>query len=342
LLAALGNRQLDILELQAQLREILSEKKSLTDFAIAIPFAGGEPRDMVLNARCLSRGGNRPQLILLAFEDISEHNRAAAEIQALNAILEQRVEERTAELQAANKELDSFAYSVSHDLRAPLRHMDGFAALLLTKHAGQLDAQGRHYLQLVQEAAVNMSRLVDDLLSLSRLARAEMHRQEVDLSAMAQAVAAELQAANPGRSVEFVIAPGVRGRGDPHMLRVVLDNLLGNAWKYTSKHATARIEFGCMEKDGQPAYFVRDDGAGFDMAYVGKLFGAFQRLHAADDFEGTGIGLATVQRIIHRHVGRVWAEGAVEQGATFYFTVPPAAQPPAAALRNATVSPSAS
>ncbi|MFI5399188.1 MAG: PAS domain S-box protein [Candidatus Binatia bacterium] len=275
--------------------------------------------------------GGQVEVFSTISRDVTELNRAQEEIGA-----------RTAELEAVNTELQTFSYSVSHDLQAPLRAIDGFSALLLDRYTEQLDAQAQHYLQRVREGATSMGQLIQALLSLSRVTRAEMQRRGVDLSALAETVAAELRAAEPSRAVEFVIAPGVRAHGDPGLLRAALDNLLRNAWKYTSKHATARIEFGCAKKNGQPVFFVRDDGAGFDMAYVAKLFGAFQRLHAKEEFEGTGIGLATVQRIIHRHGGRVWAEGAVERGATFYFTVPPVAQPPAAALRNATVSPSAS
>jgi PAS domain S-box-containing protein len=250
---------------------------------------------------------------------------AEEEISRLNADLERRVAERTVQLEVANKELEAFSYSVSHDLRAPLRAVDGFSTMLLDRYGAQFDGQGRHYLQRVREGAQRMDQLINDLLRLSGIARSQMHWRTVDISALARAITTELQNTQPERSVEFVVTDGVMVEGDAGLLRTALENLLGNAWKYTSKHATARIEFGVSHQDGRTVCFVRDDGAGFDMAYVGKLFGAFQRLHAADEFEGTGIGLATVQRIIHRHGGRLWAEGGVEQGATFYFTLPEAA-----------------
>jgi signal transduction histidine kinase len=227
-----------------------------------------------------------------------------------------------ADLQAVNKELEAFSHSVSHDLRAPLRAIDGFSQALLEDYAGKLDAEGQGYLQRVRAASQRMAQLIDDLLNLSRVTRAEMHRDDVDLTAMAREVAEELRKTEPGREADLIIAVGLRASGDERLLRVVLVNLLGNAWKFTNKRLRARIEFGMTGQEGKRAYLVRDDGVGFDMAYVGKLFGAFQRLHSADEFPGTGIGLATVQRIIHRHGGRVWAEGAVEQGATFYFTLP--------------------
>jgi signal transduction histidine kinase len=235
--------------------------------------------------------------------------------------LEQRVADRTAQLEVANKELESFSYSVSHDLRAPLRSIDGFSQALFEDYGDRLDDQGRGDLQRVRNATQRMAQLIDDMLNLSRVTRGEMRRENVDLSAMAKSIAEELAKAEPGRQVEVVIAPQITTEGDSRLLRVVVENLLRNAWKFTGKQSSARIEFGTQANNGKLVYFVRDNGAGFDMAYAAKLFGAFQRLHAMTDFAGTGVGLATVQRIVHRHGGRVWAEGKVDQGATFYFTL---------------------
>lgn len=243
------------------------------------------------------------------------------EVQRWAARLEGLVAERTAHLSAVNKELESFAYAVSHDLRAPLRSIDGFSRALLEDYESELDAVGQDYLRRVRAASRRMGRLIDDLLKLSRLTRMDMHREAVNLSSLVQTVAADLRELDPERKVKFVIPEGIVANGDPRLLKVVFANVLGNAWKFTSKRPRARIEFGVTECDGEAAYFVRDDGAGFDMAYVDKLFGAFQRLHSVVEFEGTGIGLATVQRIINRHGGKVWVEGAVEQGATLYFTL---------------------
>jgi light-regulated signal transduction histidine kinase (bacteriophytochrome) len=210
---------------------------------------------------------------------------------------------------------------VSHDLRAPLRAIDGFSRILLEDWSTQLGEDGKHQLDRVCQASQRMGQLIDDLLSLSRVSRSQMHRQTVELSALATNVVEELRRERPERPVQVIIEPGLRVKGDANLIRIVLENLVGNAWKFTERQPKARIEVSALQKEGETVYFVRDNGAGFDMAYADKLFGAFQRLHDVTEFEGTGIGLATVQRIIHRHGGRVWAEGAVEQGATFYFTL---------------------
>ncbi len=221
----------------------------------------------------------------------------------------------------ANRELEAFSYSVAHDLRAPLRSIDGFSQALLEDCAEALDTHGHKYLRYVRESAQHMAHLIDDLLALSRVARSDLDRTVVDLSATCRKIAERLLATEPERQVAFTIQEGVTADGDPRLLRALFENLIGNAWKFTSKTSTARIEFGVQGEHVPPIYYVRDDGAGFDMAYAGKLFGVFQRLHRADQFEGTGIGLATVQRIVRRHGGRVWAEGVVDRGATFYFTL---------------------
>jgi signal transduction histidine kinase/uncharacterized coiled-coil protein SlyX len=224
--------------------------------------------------------------------------------------------------EAANKELETFSYSVSHDLRAPLRGIDGFSQILLDEYYDKMDEQGKSYLQRIRAATQRMAQLIDDMLNLSRVSRTEMSISQVNLSEIAQKVVDELRQTQPEREGEFVIHQGIKVRGDSRLLRIVLENLFVNAWKYTSKHASAHIEFGEQQKDGKPVYYIHDDGAGFDMKYAQKLFGAFQRLHTSSEFPGTGIGLATVQRIIHRHGGKVWAEGEVEKGAIFYFTIP--------------------
>jgi signal transduction histidine kinase len=278
--------------------------------------ASGSPRDFSERAAFLETLADQ---VATGLQNALLHQ----EVRRYASHLEQRVAERTAQLKAVNEELEAFAYSVSHDLRAPLRSIDGFGQALLEDYEVILDAIGQNYLQRVCAASQRMGQLIDDMLTLSRLTRREMHQEENDLSSLARGIARELEEMDPGREVEFNIAEGITAHGDPGLLRVVMENLLGNAWKFTAKHPQARIEFGVVESDGRPTYYVRDDGAGFDMAYADKLFGAFQRLHRMQEFEGSGIGLATVQRIVHRHGGRVWAEGAVEQGATFYFQLDP-------------------
>lgn len=256
-------------------------------------------------------------LLYATARDITKRKQAEEQIAQLNTDLHVRA----VELAEANKELESFSYSVSHDLRAPLRSIDGFSQVLLEDYADHLDEEGKDNLQRVRKAAKTMGQLIDALLALSRVSRTELRADRVDLSALAATIAAELRESQPDRQAEFVIAPGLLVTGDQTLLRAALGNLLGNAWKYTQPRVVTRIEFGCFDRENDTVYFVRDNGVGFDMTYVGKLFGAFQRLHRQSEFGGTGIGLATVQRIIHRHGGRAWAEGEVDQGATFYFTL---------------------
>jgi PAS domain S-box-containing protein len=225
--------------------------------------------------------------------------------------------------EAANRELESFSYSVAHDLRAPLRSIDGFGQLLLEECGPALGDDGQRYLGLVRQSTQHMGRLIDDLLQLSRVTRAELKRETVNLSALAHQSLERLRSAAPERTVNAAIEDGLLGFGDPRLLGIVLDNLLGNAWKYSSKRPDTALAFGGMRENGTLTFFVRDNGAGFDMRYAHKLFGVFERLHGAHEFEGTGIGLATVRRIVDRHGGRVWAEGQVDAGATFYFTLEP-------------------
>lgn len=225
------------------------------------------------------------------------------------------------ELEACNKELEAFAYSISHDLRAPLRSIDGFSQALQEDYSDKLDTQGQDYLRRVRTSAQRMAHMIDDLLRLSRLSRAEMHLEPVDLSAHATDIAEELHRHDPARQAEFQITPGITVTGDPQLLHTALEHLLGNAWKFTARNPAAHIELGSQVQDGETVYFVRDNGAGFDMAYAEKLFSPFQRFHAETDFPGSGIGLAIVQRIIRRHGGRMWAESAVDQGTTIYFTL---------------------
>ncbi len=253
--------------------------------------------------------------------EATERPPADEEVHRLNVELERRVQERTAQLEATNRELEAFCYSISHDLRAPLRAIRGFTEVLQEQYASQLDARGRDFLRRVCEASAQMDGLVEDLLKLSRASRGELRNEDIDLSSLAAGIVAELQRGEPSRPVHVEIAPGLRAQGDERLIRAVVDNLLRNAWKFTSAVAQARIEFG-RTGGAEAAFFVRDNGAGFDPAYAGRLFGVFQRLHSASEFPGSGVGLAIVQRIVSRHGGRVWAEGAVGAGATFYFTLP--------------------
>ncbi|MCC7081645.1 MAG: PAS domain S-box protein [Burkholderiales bacterium] len=253
--------------------------------------------------------------------DVTAQKQAEQAFQQMNEQLERHVTERTAQLQAANRELESFAYSVSHDLRAPLRSIDGFSRILVEEYSDGLQATARDYLQRVRNASERMGQLIDDLLSLSRVTRSELKRVRTDMSAIAEVIIQELRAEYPERSVDVSIHPGMQCLADPALIRIALQNLLGNAWKFTSKQSRASIEFGALTQRSKAVYYVRDDGAGFDMGHAGKLFGAFQRLHSPREFEGTGVGLATVSRIIDRHGGTVWAEATLGKGATFFFTL---------------------
>jgi PAS domain S-box-containing protein len=253
--------------------------------------------------------------------DVSEQKAANEALRRAREDLERRVRDRTQLLEAANRELETFSYSVSHDLRAPLRSMDGFSAALLKNYGDKLDARARDYLSRIRSSSRHMAQLIDDLLNLSRLGRQEMRKEAVDLTALARRVAAELRRVEPERDVEFIAQPELSANGDPNLLKIVFENLLGNTWKYTGGRRRGRIEFGASARHGQAVFFVRDNGAGFDMSFSDRLFLPFQRLHGPNEFPGSGIGLATVRRIVQRHGGDVWAQGEPGQGATFFFTL---------------------
>ena len=281
-------------------------------------------RDRNYSLRAKPTGDNDEiDTLIVAFNEmLSQIQKRDVALRSAHDELEHRVELRTTQLRAVNRELEAFSYSVSHDLRGPLEIVSNMSYIVQLQYGEHLDANGRDYLSRIQQAAVRMSHLIDDLLNLARVTKAEMHLETVDLSAMAGQVVAELREREPKRNVVVAIQPNVTVRADSHLLRAVMDNLLGNAWKYTSNKERSEIEFGTCEDRSQQCYFVKDNGAGFDPRAASRLFQAFQRLHPLSEFPGTGIGLATVQRIIQKHGGQVWAEGEVGTGATFYFTLP--------------------
>ncbi|KAA0243287.1 MAG: hypothetical protein EDM75_15900, partial [Chlorobiota bacterium] len=253
--------------------------------------------------------------------DITARKKAEDEVRALNIELEKRVRERTVQYEEANRELESFSYSVSHDLRAPLRGIDGFSLALLEEYQDVVDERGRMYLERVRFNAQKMGQLIDEMLNLSRVSRAPMNQKNVDLSEVAKGIIKELTEHEPEREVDVTITPGMKAVADPTLIGAVLQNLLSNAWKFTAKKKKSEIIFGQQVINGVSTFYVKDNGAGFNMEYSDKLFAPFQRLHRTDEFIGTGVGLTTVQRIIKRHSGKIWAEGVVGEGAIFYFTI---------------------
>jgi PAS domain S-box-containing protein len=320
-----GGREVptEALPLQSAARLGLPVKAEELDFL----FPDGRVLNAYVSASPLYDENGRVRGSLGIFVDLTERRRTEEtlrerdkEVLRLNAELERRVQERTAQLEAINRELEAFSYSVSHDLRAPLRSIRGFGEVLLRSYGPRLDGRGQEFLKRMCESSQQMDRLIEDLLKLSRVSRSELQHQMINLSGLAATIGAELHQAEPQRAVELVVSPGLCAQGDERLLRIVLENLLRNAWKFTARKPAPRIEFGFNPQ--RPAFFVRDNGAGFDMAYADKLFGVFQRLHSATEFPGTGIGLATVQRIINRHGGSTWAEGAPDCGATIYFSLP--------------------
>ncbi len=308
--------------IKADEKQVLEEGVPLLNHEELTYSADGTPRWVLTSKVPLhDRDGKITGLVGIE-HDITEMKKANDEIERLNQELEQRVIERTADLESALHEIEAFSYSVSHDLRTPLRGINAYGQFLLEEYGTVLDEKGVNYIHRIRESSLRLSQLIEDVLRLSHLSRSEMKKTTVNLSKLAENIISDFQSAAPKRKVEVIITPDLIVRGDSNLLSIMLENLLSNSWKFTSKHATARIEVGQTKINDEITYFVRDDGAGFKMAHAAKLFSAFQRLHSPGEYEGSGIGLAFVQRIVHRHGGKVWAQSAPEQGATFYFTLP--------------------
>jgi len=307
-------------KVQQRVKKLQDEQKPIRFFEHKIVRADGTSVDVEMAAAPLTFEGKAAAQVIL--HDITERKAAEEEIRRLNTELEQRVEQRTAELESANRELEAFSYSVSHDLRAPLRHIEGFVEILRATKAPMLDEEGRKYLQTITDSAKQMGKLIDDLLGFSRTARVELRKVKVSLNEIVQSVLYDLRGETANRKVEWTVGILPAAEGDPALLRQVLFNLISNALKYTRPRPAAKIEVGNQPAETEIVVFVKDNGVGFDMRYSEKLFGVFQRLHRASEFEGTGVGLANVRRIISRHGGRTWADSQPDKGAVFYFSLP--------------------
>ena len=314
----LGNHQWNISKLRVLLEEILPRNNQFQNFEVDHEFPTIGRKIMLLNARQIYSKGIGAHMILLAIEDITERKKAEDEIKKLNEDLKRRA----IELESAYKELETFSYSVSHDLRTPLVVIGGFSRVLLERYSNHLDAKGQQFLSMMHSSTQKMLQLIDDLLVFSRSEHQQMEPSDIDIGELAKGVFEELKSIIPEQTLLLDIKTLPSARGDQSMIRQVFVNLLSNAIKFTRPKGAGVIEVGCMVKKNQNIYYVKDSGVGFDMRYAGELFGVFQRHHTVDEFEGTGIGLAIVQRIIHKHGGKVWAEGEVDKGATFYFTLP--------------------
>lgn len=312
----------EIEKIQNSFKVLLDSKESSETLELRFRRKNGERFDTLVLYSPLKDGQGKLIGWIGSIGDITKHKRREEEIRRLNVELEERVRQRTAELENLNKELEAFCYAVSHDLKSPLIVINGFCQRLLERYGDKLDAKGKKYLQNVYEAAQHMTLLIEDLLSLSKVTQSGMKLKTIDLSELVKSIVGKLQEVDSERQVEYVIQEGLVAKGDSRLLRIALENLLGNAWKFTNKQPKPTIEFGLSRMESEPIYFVHDNGCGFDMALADKIFEPFQRLHPPEEFPGTGIDLSTVKRIIHRHGGRIWAESNPGKGATFFFTIP--------------------